>query len=335
MCCTLPLTHAFGCPSRRKELLMSSETVRVSTAGQAEAELLRQRERVVAQRSWWNQLWVSLLRNPSARIGGVLVIVFLITALLGPLVFPYDATTDSDLPNKLQRPSWAHIMGTDNLGRDLAIRVLHGAPVSLQVSLFSVAISLLIGVLIGETAGLFGGAVDSVLMRMMDVILAFPALLLAIVIVAFLGPGLTNAMLAIGVVGIPSYARLARSMALGLREEEYIEAARGLGASQLSILFKHILPNSLAPLIVQTTLGLGTAVVETAALGFLGLGQQPPYPEWGKMLAESQRFLLTGSWWALVFPGLAIIMTVMGFNLLGDGLRDTLDPRLRGGVGQA
>jgi peptide/nickel transport system permease protein len=309
---------------------MSSETVRVTTTGQSEADILRQRERVLAQRGWWNQLGRSLLRNRSAQIGGVLVVIFLITALLGPIVFPYDATTDSDLPNKLQPPSREHIMGTDNLGRDIAIRVLHGAPVSLYVSVFSVAISLLIGVAIGEVAGLFGGAVDSVLMRLMDVLLAFPYLLLAIVIVAFLGPGLTNAMLAIGIVGIPTYARLSRSMALTLREEEYVDAARGLGASQWLILFRHILPNSLAPIIVQTTLGLGTAVVSTAALGFLGLGQQPPYPEWGKMLAESQRYLLSGSWWALFFPGLAIVFTVLGFNLLGDGLRDALDPRLRG-----
>ncbi len=306
-----------------------SETTRPSnSAHPAQPDLLRQREPLLEQRGWWGKLGRSLLRNRSAQIGGVLAVIFLITALFGPLVFPYDATRDSDLPNKLQPPSWEHWMGTDNLGRDIGIRILHGAPVSLYVGVFSVAISLMIGLLIGEIAGVFGGVVDSVLMRLMDVILAFPALLLAIVIVAFLGPGLTNAMIAIGVVGIPAYARLARSMALTIREEEYIDAARGLGASRWRILFRHVLPNSLAPIIVQTTLGLGTAVVETAALGFLGLGQQPPYPEWGKMLAESQRFLLSGAWWALFFPGLAIVLTVLGFNLLGDGLRDALDPRL-------
>src|SRR5574341_164582 len=307
----------------------------LSEVNLTEEQILRQQESVGEYQSEGQRFVRVFFKNRSAQIGGVLVAFFLLGALIGPVVLPYDATLDSDLPNKLKPPSREHIMGTDNLGRDIAIRILHGAPVSLRVGIVSVAISLFIGVFLGEVSGQMGGAVDSVIMRTMDVLLAFPGLLLAIVIVAFLGPGLTNAMIAIGIVGIPSYARLARSMALGLREEEYIEAARGLGASQLSILFKHILPNSLAPLIVQTTLGLGTAVVETAALGFLGLGQQPPYPEWGKMLAESQRFLLTGSWWALVFPGLAIIMTVMGFNLLGDGLRDTLDPRLRGGVGQA
>jgi peptide/nickel transport system permease protein len=296
----------------------------------SEEELLKQRERLAEYRSYIGTLWRTLIRNRSAQIGGVLVILFLLTALVGPLIVPYDATTDSDLPNKLMPPSAENIMGTDNLGRDVAIRILHGAPVSLRVGLIATGISLLIGVFLGEVSGFAGGALDSVIMRVMDVILAFPALLLAIVIVAFLGPGLTNAMLAIGIVGIPAYARLSRSMALAIREEEYISAARSLGASQWRILLRHVLPNSLAPIIVQTTLGLGTAVVETAALGFLGLGQQPPYPEWGKMLAESQRFLLSGSWWALVFPGLAIVLTVLGFNLLGDGLRDALDPRLRG-----
>ncbi len=296
----------------------------------SEEELIKQRERLAEYRSYWGTLWRTLIRNRSAQIGGVLVIIFLLTALVGPLILPYDATTDSNLPNKLMPPSAEHIMGTDNLGRDVAIRILHGAPVSLRVGLISTGISLLIGVFLGELSGFAGGWVDSIIMRLMDVVLAFPALLLAIVIVAFLGPGLTNAMLAIGIVGIPAFARLSRSMALSIREEDYIQAARSLGASQWRLLFRHVLPNSLAPIIVQTTLGLGTAVVETAALGFLGLGQQPPYPEWGKMLAESQRFLLSGSWWALVFPGLAIVLTVLGFNLLGDGLRDALDPRLRG-----
>ncbi len=295
-----------------------------------EEEVLRQREKLMEYRSAWSQVRRALLRNGSARIGGVLVILFVLVAAIGPILLPYDATTDSNLPEKLQPPSAEHIMGTDNLGRDIAIRILHGAPVSLRVGIISVAISLFIGMLLGEVAGLAGGAVDSVIMRLMDVLLAFPALLLAIVIVAFLGPGLTNAMLAIGIVGIPAYARLSRSMALSIREEDFISAARSLGASEWRVLIRHILPNSLAPIIVQTTLGLGTAVVETAALGFLGLGQQPPYPEWGKMLAESQRFLLSGAWWALVFPGLAIVLTVLGFNLLGDGLRDALDPRLRG-----
>ncbi len=294
----------------------------------SEDEVLRRQEQLGEYRPEWQRLLRTIASNRSAQVGGIIVTIFVLAALIGPVVLPYDATTDSDLYNKLQPPSAEHLMGTDNLGRDIAIRILHGAPVSLRISIFSTAISLLIGVFLGELAGFAGGLVDSLIMRLMDIILAFPALLLAIVIVAFLGPGLTNAMLAIAIVGIPAYARLARSMAISIREEEYIEAARSLGANVWRLLFRHVLPNSLAPIIVQTTLSLGTAVVETAALGFLGLGQQPPYPEWGKMLAESQRFLLSGSWWALVYPGLAIVLTVLGFNLLGDGLRDTLDPRL-------
>jgi peptide/nickel transport system permease protein len=294
-----------------------------------EDEIIQRQERLGEYRPEWKRVLNGLLHNRSAQLGGVLVIVFLVAALLGPIVVPYDATRDSDLPNKLQPPSAEHIMGTDNLGRDIAIRILHGARVSLTVSLVSVTLSLLIGVFLGELAGFSGGVIDSIIMRLMDIVLAFPGLLLAIVIVAFLGPGLRNAMIAIGIIGIPSYARLSRSMAISIREEEYIEATRALGSSTWRNLFRHVLPNSLAPIIVQTTLSLGTAVIETAALGFLGLGQQPPFPEWGKMLAESQRFLLTGSWWALVFPGLAIVLTVLGFNLLGDGLRDVLDPRMK------
>jgi peptide/nickel transport system permease protein len=293
-----------------------------------EDEILRRQEQLGEYRPEWQRTLQTIARNRSAQVGGVIVVIFLLTALIGPILLPYDATTDSNLPHRLEAPSAEHIMGTDEVGRDIAIRILHGAPVSLRVSVISTVISLLIGVFLGELSGFAGGVVDSIIMRLMDVILAFPALLLAIVIVAFLGPGLTNAMLAIAIVGIPGYARLARSMAISIREEEFIEASRSLGASTWRILFRHVLPNSLAPIIVQTTLGLGTAVVETAALGFLGLGQQPPYPEWGKMLAVAQRFLLQGSWWALVFPGIAIVLTVLGFNLLGDGLRDALDPRL-------
>lgn len=294
-----------------------------------EDEILQRQEKLGEYRPEWKRILSGLLHNRNAQLGGVLVIIFLAAALLGPVVMPYDATRDSDLAHKLEGPSAEHIMGTDNLGRDIGIRILHGARVSLSVSLISVTVSLLIGVFLGELAGFSGGAIDSVIMRLMDVVLAFPGLLLAIVIVAFLGPGLRNAMIAIGIIGIPAYARLSRSMAISIREEEYIEATRALGANTWRNLFRHVLPNSLAPIIVQTTLSLGTAVIETASLGFLGLGQQPPYPEWGKMLSESQRYLLTGSWWALVFPGLAIVMTVLGFNLLGDGLRDVLDPRMK------
>lgn len=280
--------------------------------------------------SEWQSLWLRFRRNKSARIGAVIVIIYVAIAILVPLVDQYNPLRDQNLPARFSPPSLEHPFGTDNIGRDVMRRVGHGAGVSLTVGLFSVSVSVLIGVTLGEIAGFMSGWMDSVIMRIMDVMLAFPSLLLAIALVAILGPGLRNAMLAIAIVNIPVYARLARSMAIGIRNEDYVMAAHSVGAKSGHILLHHVLPNSLAPLIVQATLGLGTAVVETAALGFLGLGQQAPHPELGKMLAESQQYLVTGAWWGMVFPGIAITLVVLGFNLLGDGLRDTLDPRLRG-----
>ena len=278
----------------------------------------------------WKSLWLRFRSNRSARIGGVIVLVYVLIAVFVPLLDSYDARLDSNLPARFAPPSADHPFGADNLGRDVMRRVGHGASVSLTVSLMAVSISLIFGMTAGEIAGFFGGWIDSLLMRIMDVMLAFPSLLLAIVLVAIFGPGLRNAMIAIAIIGIPRYARLARSMAISLRTEDFVMAAESVGGSQLYILRQHIVPNSLSPLIVQATLGLGVAVVETAALGFLGLGQQPPYPELGKMLAESQQYLVAGIWWGMVFPGVAITLVVLGFNLLGDGLRDTLDPKLRG-----
>ncbi len=270
-----------------------------------------------------------LFRSANARLGAFLVLSFLLVAVLAPVVSPYNARRDLDLTNRLQPPSAQHFFGTDDLGRDVFTRVVHGARVSLQVAVLAVAISLLFGSFIGLVAGMTGGIVDSVLMRIMDIMLAFPYVLLAIALVTTLGPGLRNTMIAIGIVYIPAYARLARSVALSLREEDYVMAARSIGSRRGRILFSHIIPNGLSPIIVQATLSMGTAVLDAAALGFLGLGQQPPYPEWGKMLVDSLQFILSGSWWVMLFPGLAIMLTVLGFNLLGDGLRDALDPRLR------
>ena len=269
------------------------------------------------------------LKTRSAQVGIALVLSFLIIGIFAPIVSPYDARTDLDLKARLQPPSLEHPFGTDDLGRDVMTRVIHGARVSLQVGVMVVAISLSIGTMLGLLAGLFGGILDSIIMRVMDVMLVFPYVLLAIALVAALGPGLRNAMIAIGIVYIPPYARLARSMALSAREEDYVLAARALGASQTRILLTQLLPNGLSPIIVMATLSMGTAILDAAALGFLGLGQQPPYPEWGKMLVDSIQFILSGSWWVMLFPGLAIMLTVLGFNLLGDGLRDALDPRLR------
>jgi peptide/nickel transport system permease protein len=264
----------------------------------------------------------------SARIGFVVILFFVLVAICVPIFWPYDAKTDSNLSEKLQAPSWTHPFGTDQLGRDVLRRVAHGAPISLQVGLVAVALGLSIGSVLGMIAGFLRGWVDSVIMRLMDILLAFPATLLAIGIVAARGPGLGNTMIAIGIVSIPGYARIARSMVLSLREREFVSAAQAIGAGPFRVLFRHILPNGLSPLVVQATLNIATAVLEAAALGFLGLGAQPPQPEWGAMLSDSYKFLTVGAWWPVLFPGLAIMLTVLGFNLFGDGLRDALDPRM-------
>lgn len=305
-------------------------------------------ERFELWRDFLRRLWAS----PSARIGGVIVLLTLGISFGVSTFDSYDATRDSSLPNRYAEPDCIVAFvrsyvsddlprmalgdmtcklpfGADKIGRDIMRRVGHGMSVSLQAGLIAVTLSLSIGTIAGLSGGYFGGWVDSVLMRIMDVILAFPSLLLAVAIVTVAGPSLRNGMIAVAITQIPVFARLARSMAISIRNTEYVTAAQSVGAGHGSILWRHVLPNSLAPLIVQTTLGLGTAVVETAALGFLGLGQQPPFPELGKMLAESQQSLASGKWWVMVFPGAAIIMIVLGFNLLGDGLRDVLDPRLK------
>jgi peptide/nickel transport system permease protein len=284
------------------------------------------------------QLW----RNPSARVGGFLVVITSLIAFLVPLLDNYDAVRDGRLPDRyappdcvigwLSNPSAAftceYPFGADKNGRDIMRRVAHGMSVSIGVGVFVVLIALSVGSSIGLAAGFLGGAFESVSMRLMDVILAFPSLLLAIALVTVAGANLTNGMIAIAITQIPTFARLTRSMAISIRNTEYVMAARSVGARDTKIMVTHVLPNSLAPLIVQSTLLLGTAVIETAALGFLGLGQQPPWPELGKMLAESQPALSSGKWWVMVFPGVTIVLIVLGFNLLGDGLRDALDPRL-------
>ncbi|MBI4414442.1 MAG: ABC transporter permease, partial [candidate division NC10 bacterium] len=230
---------------------------------------------------------------------------------------------------RLEPPTWEHPFGTDTLGRDILVRVLHGARVSLGLGLGSVAVAAVAGSILGLLAGYAGRWVDLSLMFCMDILLAFPATLLAIAIVAMIGPGLRNSLIAISLVSIPFYARIARGAVLSLKEQEFVVAAEGLGGSHLRVLFRHIFPNTLPPLMVQTTLGIAFAVLEAAALGFLGLGAQPPTPEWGAMLADSYKYFTSGAWWAFFFPGAAIMISVLGFNLLGDGLRDALDPRLR------
>ncbi len=280
-------------------------------------------------RSLWGDAWRRLIASPMARVGMAIAIFFLLLAIFVPVVFPYNARVDSDLMNQLLPPSSQHLMGTDEQGRDVMNRVGHGARASLGVGISAVMIAILIGTFLGLVSSYIGRTPDLLTMFAMDVLLSFPALLLAIAVVALLGPGLRNSLIALSIVTIPVYARIARSSVLSIKQQEFIHAAHCVGVPSARILFRHILPNCLSPIMVAGTLGVATAILEIAALGFLGLGQQPPYPEWGAMLADSVKYLTSGAWWVLVFPGIAIILTVLALNLLGDGLRDALDPRLR------
>jgi len=275
----------------------------------------------------FHDAWVRLRRNYAAMAGLGIISALVLCALLAPLIAPYDPTV-ADMPQQLQGPSHKHLLGTDDFGRDILSRIVYGSRITIQVGIVSVAIGLTVGVVLGSIAGYFGGYLDSVIMRLMDVMLAFPSILLAIAIMAIMGPGLVNAMIAIGIVAVPTYARLVRGSVLSVKRMDYVEAARAVGNRDWRVLARHVIPNTLAPIIVQSTLGIGAAVLEAAALGFLGLGAQRPRPEWGLMLADGRAFLPTAPHVA-TYPGLAIMLTVLGFNLVGDGLRDALDPRLR------
>ncbi len=267
------------------------------------------------------------LRNRLASIGAVIILLLIFFALVGPKLTPHDPV-GLDMGARLEPPSLHHPFGTDDFGRDVLSRVLSGASISLKVGVIAVSISMIIGTLLGAISGYYGGWIDEVIMRLMDVLFAFPAILLAIAILAALGPGISNAMIAIGIVYTPIFARITRGSVLTVREEVYIEAARSIGSRDSRILFRHILPNVIAPVIVETTLSLAFAILAEAALSFLGLGTQPPDPSWGRMLSESRGYIQDAPWLG-VFPGLAIMFTVMGFNFLGDGLRDALDPRMK------
>ncbi|HEX2864409.1 MAG TPA: ABC transporter permease [Deinococcales bacterium] len=279
--------------------------------------------------SLFYQAWRRFRKSGPGKLGAGITIVLIVLALLAPVLRPYDPTTDRNYRTRLYPPSIEHIMGTDNLGRDVAVRVWHGARVSLRVGVIAVALAAVVGTFFGLLAGFVGGWIDIVFGWMTDILLAFPGTLLAIAIVAVRGPGLTNAMIAISIVQVPVYVRIARGAVLSLREQDFTHAAEALGASRSRILIRHLLPNALTPLIVQASLSIATATLEAAALGFLGLGVQPPQPEWGTMIADSFR---DGYWqtapWTALFPGAAILIGVVGYNLLGDGLRDVLDPRI-------
>lgn len=275
----------------------------------------------------WKDSLRQLRKNHFAIAGMIIILFFILIALLAPLItsYPYDKT---DLPNRLQPPSGEHWFGTDDVGRDIFTRIAYGARISLQVGFFAVTGALLFGTLLGIIAGYYGRWIDMIISRMFDILLAFPSILLAIAIVAILGASLENALIAIAIVNIPIFGRLIRSKVISLREEEFIMAARAQGMKNGRIIFHHILPNSVAPIIVQATLSFGTAILEAAALGFLGLGAQPPDPEWGAMLASSRDFIQLAPW-TLIFPGVSIMLVVLGFNLVGDGLRDALDPKMK------
>ncbi len=267
-------------------------------------------------------------RHPTGLVGLFIVGFFVIASLLAPVLRPYDATRDRDLRARLAPPSAERWFGADELGRDQFTRVWHGGRISLRVGLLAVAFAAVTGTLLGLVAGYVGGWVDTFIVWLMDIVLAFPGVLLAIVIVATLGPNLTNALIAIAVTQVPLYTRIVRSVVLSVRETEYVQAAKALGTNPLGVVFKHVLPNSLSPLIVQLTLSIGTAILDVAALGFLGLGAQPPQPEWGLMIRDGFTQFLRAPWMS-IFPGIAIFLSVVGFNLLGDAIRDVLDPRLR------
>jgi ABC-type dipeptide/oligopeptide/nickel transport system permease subunit len=278
--------------------------------------------------SIWYENWVSLKKNRSAMFGLYMILFFILIAVFAPLIAPFDPLDQNIDIRKLAPFAGVHILGTDDLGRDLLSRIIYGARISIVIGFFSVAISLIFGSLIGLLSGFYGGWFDRFAMGVIDIMLAFPYILLTIVIVALLGPTLLNAMIAIGIARLPQYARVMRSSVLAEKSAEYVEAERSLGVSNAELIFMSILPNCLAPIIVQATLGIGGAIIESAALSFLGLGAQPPTPEWGLMIASSREFI-SNAWWIVTFPGIAILLAVLGFNLLGDGIRDVLDPRLK------
>ena len=277
--------------------------------------------------------WFYFSVNRGAVIGLFVFLAIILVAIFAPLIAPHDPTEQFRQFVKVP-PFWEDggstqfLLGTDAVGRDILSRLIYGAQYSLLVGFVIVIISMCLGITIGLITGYFGGGVDTVFMRIMDVILAFPSLLLALVLVAILGPGLINAVLAITLVLLPHFSRLTRAAVMAEKEREYVTAAKLAGASKLRLMFKTILPNCLAPLVVQATMSFSNAILDVAALGFLGMGAQPPTPEWGTMLASAREFI-TSAWWIVTFPGLAILITVLAINLIGDGLRDALDPKLK------
>jgi ABC-type dipeptide/oligopeptide/nickel transport system permease subunit len=304
------------------------ESKNQAQGNRATAETLRVAAGLAREpRSLWGDARSRLLRNPVAMTGGAVVILLILVATAAPYIAPYDPT-HQDLANSLVAPSMAHLAGTDVHGRDIFSRILYGTRISLRIGFLGMLLGCVVGVILGLFAGYYGGWADTVIMRLLDVQLAFPGLLVAICIIAIIGPGLENVIVAVGIFSVPLFARVTRGQVLFLKEQEFILAARMLGAQDGRIMLNHLLPNAVAPILVLCTLRIATAILTAASLSFLGLGAQPPTPEWGAMLSDG-RALLTIAPHVATTPGLAILIAVLSFNLLGDGLRDALDPRLR------
>ena len=281
------------------------------------------------KRSQWMEVWRRLRKNKMAMLGLAVILILILLAGFANQIADYEEVAiKRNTPNRLKGPSKDNWLGTDDLGRDIFARIIHGARISLMVGVVAVGIAILIGGSLGAIAGFYGGRIDNIIMRGMDIFLAIPSILLAIAIVSALGSSLFNLMIAIGVSSIPSYARIVRASVLMVKDQEFIEAARAVGANDSRIIVKHIIPNALAPVIVQGTLGVASAILSTAGLSFIGLGVPKPQPEWGAMLADGRAFLRQAPH-ITTFPGLAIMITILALNLLGDGLRDALDPRLK------
>ena len=277
------------------------------------------------KRSQLGEIWRRLKRSKNAMAGLFIIGVLCFIALFADLISPYHYA-EQNLENTFSMPTLKNFFGTDDFGRDIFSRCLYGSRISLQVGFIAVGISLIIGGLLGSIAGYYGGIIDQIIMRAMDILLSIPSLVLAIAMAAALGPGLWKLMVAVGLSSVPGYARIVQGSVLSIRDNEFVEAARAVGSSDLRIIFKHILPNCFAPIIVQATLGVASAIIVAAALSFIGMGIQPPVPEWGAMLAGG-RYFIRDYWTMTIFPGLSIIIVILALNLLGDGLRDALDPR--------
>jgi peptide/nickel transport system permease protein len=278
-------------------------------------------------RTWGRLIVASLRRSPGAMVGAGILLVVIGAAVFAPALAPHDPVA-MRADSRLMPPGIQAVFGTDVLGRDILSRIIYGGRISLRLGLISVGIASVAGTALGLTSGYYGGLVDLVIMRGVDVLLAFPSILLALIIVYVLGPGTFNLMVAVGVSAMPGYARVIRGSTLSTRELTFVEAARAIGASHRAILLRHIMPNVLSPIMVLATLGMASAILSAAGLSFLGFGASPPTPEWGVMINEGRPYLVQ-AWWMSTFPGLAMMVTVLGFNLFGDGLRDALDPRLQ------